>query len=129
MSIENAIYTMLNGHAGLSALVGVRIYPMYLPQTPTLPACAYRLTSAQTISLLATDTNIIEARYEIAVFSKTYDQCVATADQLRQALQRQSGTVETVVILDITIDNIDQSFDQDFEIYEITTDVTISYRT
>jgi hypothetical protein len=33
------------------------------------------------------------------------------------------------VILDITIDNIDQSFDQDFEIYEITTDVTISYRT
>lgn len=129
MSIENAIYTMLNGHAGLSALVGVRIYPMYLPQTPTFPACAYRRTSSQAVSLLATDTDIIDGRYEVAVFSKTYDECLATANELRKALQRQRGTVSDIVILDITIDDIAESFEQDFEIYEITTDVTISYRT
>ena len=129
MGIETALYTLLHGRAELEALVDVRIYPMYLPQSPTFPACAYNRTSSRIISLLKNDTNLIEARYEVAAFSKTYNECIEVADQIRQALQRQRGTISGVVIDDITIDDISQDYEQEFEIFESTTDITISYRT
>lgn len=45
MSIEAALYAHLAADAGLAAVVSTRIYPMQLPQQPTLPALTYQRIS------------------------------------------------------------------------------------
>ena len=129
MSIEATLYSLLSADAAVAALVSDRIYPIYLPQTPTYPAVAYRRNSTSPVSLLSADTNLLAARFEVAAFSKSFDQCIDLADKLRAALQRYQGTVGGVVVEDIMLDNIDQSYEPDFEVYESTLDITIHYRT
>ena len=129
MNVEIALYAMLHDHAGVQSIVADRIYPIYLPQSPTFPACAYNRTSSRTISALKADTNLIEARFEVAAFSKSYDECIQLADQIRQALQRNRGSIAGVVVEDVTIDDINDAYEPDFEIHESTIDVSILYRT
>ena len=40
--LEQALFTRLDGFAGLTSLVVSRIYPLILPQNPTLPAVTYQ---------------------------------------------------------------------------------------
>lgn len=59
-TIEEVIVSKLKAHAGLSALVGTRVYPAPLPQRPTLPAVTY-----QRISTLPAQTrDSIKAGFE-----------------------------------------------------------------
>jgi hypothetical protein len=50
--IEAALRAVLIAHPDVAALAGGRIYPLILPQNPTLPAIAY-----QRISNLADSTH------------------------------------------------------------------------
>jgi hypothetical protein len=43
--IEEALRARLIGQSGLTALVSTRVYPLGLPQNPTLPAITYALVS------------------------------------------------------------------------------------
>lgn len=128
MSIESAVYTRLAGYAGVSALVGTRIYPLYLPQTPTYPCIAYRKQDATPISLLSADTNIIESRFEIGSFSNTFDQMISLENEVRLAMQRLSGTVDSMVIMDTTIVDMVHNYEADLEIHESTVTVRITHR-
>lgn len=42
MAIESDLVAVLTGDAGIAALVGQRVYPLVLPQNPTLPAIVYQ---------------------------------------------------------------------------------------
>ena len=59
--IEEAIYGALTAHAGLSALVDDRVYPMVLPQDATRPAVTYMRVSG------ARDLNINETSIDASV--------------------------------------------------------------
>ena len=45
MNVGQYIYTKLSGTSAVSALVGSRIYPVFLPQTAAYPAIVYRMTN------------------------------------------------------------------------------------
>ena len=48
MAIEAALYSLLTGNAGVSALLSTRIYPERHPaEAPTLPAAAYQVISTE----------------------------------------------------------------------------------
>lgn len=85
--IEAAIRTHLIGDAGLAALVAARVYPVELPQRPTLPAITY-----QQISSLPTQTrDEAEAKHERTRFqfdcwAADYDSMLAVRTALGAAL-------------------------------------------
>ena len=126
MNIEKALRTRLTDE--LSAQISARCYPDHLPQSPTYPAIAYRRSTVDPISKLSDDNGMTRAGFDVAVFSKSFDECVTVTDLVQAALQRYSGTVETIDIVDISIDNLDEDYEPDWEVWQRTLDITIWYR-
>ena len=96
MQLEQALYAYLTGHAGLSALVGTRVYPEYLPDAPTYPAVVY-----QRVSGLASYTHdsavgagdFDRARIQFDCWADTYAGVKAVRAQLIAALSAYRGTM------------------------------------
>lgn len=126
--IEKALYTRLSGYAGLSALVSTRIYPFIAQQKSARPYLTYQRVSTVRPSAMAVDIGIAQARFQIDAWGDTYDSVKSVSEQVRAALQRFSGTVSAVDILDIYIDNEQDLFEDDAKIYRVSQDYTIFHR-
>lgn len=98
MSIDSAIYTRLSGFAGLSALVGTRIYPPPLPQITTYPAVSYLQISAVRDYVMGNQSGLVHARFEINSWATTTITARSVAEQVRLALSNYHGTSDSVVI-------------------------------
>lgn len=91
--IEAAIRAHLIADAGLSALIGARVYPVQLPQRPTLPAITY-----QDISTLPTQhrdnpyPKHRRSRYQFDCWAGDYDTTLA----VRVALEAAMGDIAQV---------------------------------
>ncbi|WP_417848371.1 hypothetical protein [Thalassoglobus sp.] len=92
MSIEADTYTFLSNQAGITNIVGTRIYPSHLPQNPTYPAMLYTLISADHITSLDDSVGMVRARVQFDVYSPSMANVVNTIEQLRQSLQKYSGS-------------------------------------
>ena len=88
MAFGETLYTRLSSHAGLSALVGTRIYPGKLKQQDTMPAIRYSRISSITPSAMNADIGLTDYRYQFDVFGSTYDSVDTVLIQLKAALQR-----------------------------------------
>lgn len=110
--MDAALYSILTNHAGLSALVGTRIAPLRLPDGTALPAVTYQRVSERDYWASGTDAGVKTTRYQIDAWGVDYDSCRAVAAQLRNALQRYSGTAASTVVQGIFIlTEIDQYAD------------------
>lgn len=86
-AIEEVIVSKLKAHAGLSALVGTRVYPAPLPQRPTLPAVTYQRISTLPIgSRDAAKANFERPRFQFDGWALDVAGRAALADALRNAL-------------------------------------------
>jgi hypothetical protein len=91
--LEATLYTKLSTTAGIAALVGTRIYPMIMPQGSTYPAVTFqRIATEPRESCMVADCGIVRARIQITAWADTFTAAKAVADQVRQALQRWTGT-------------------------------------
>lgn len=87
MSIEARLRSALIGHTGLAALVGTRVYPLQLPETPTLPALTYLRVSTIPLQTRSTGaTTYAQARFQIDGRATTFDNMVALRKQIRAAM-------------------------------------------
>ena len=128
MSIEDAIYTRLSGHAGLTAIIGVRHYPVIAPQNPVAPYVVWRRSGTNKISLLSVDTDISQVEYQFECYATTFEVARSIVNELRLALQRYSATVSGTVIMDITIENDEDDYDDMENLFYSSFQVTITHR-
>lgn len=92
MNVEESLYARLAAHAGTAALVGTRIYPVELPQTPTLPAITYRMASQPTEHVFGESASTIKmANFWIQCWAETYSDAQALGIQAEAALDAFSG--------------------------------------
>lgn len=95
--LEQALHAFLKANAALLALVGTRIYPVMLPQKPTLPALTYQTISTVPDYVLAGPSGLVAKRVQINCWATrewaapgyTDAQNIATA--VRNALDGYSG--------------------------------------
>lgn len=99
MSIESGTYSFLTSKTGITNLVGARIYPNHLPQSPVFPALTYTLIDAVHDHTLPKASGIVSARIQFDVFSHNLSECVAVIEAIRQALQRYTGSYGTEEVL------------------------------
>lgn len=128
MAIEDALYTRLTTHAGLSALIGTRAYPTLLPEKPTLPAVRYRRISGPRESAMGVDLGIAHARFQLDSFAATYTGARDVAAQVRAALQRYRATVGGVEILDIFVENELHLYEDELKIHQVLQDYRVHHR-
>lgn len=105
-TVEEALTARLKTFPGLSALVGTRVYPVKLPQSPTYPAVSYQRTGRTQHHAMGADANVREARFQVSGWDPSYATAKGVATQMRLALDRWRGTQSNgVVIQDTLIEN------------------------
>ena len=135
MTLEQAVYAYLSGFAGLTALVGNRIYPRRLPQDANYPAVTYQRISRLPIRTSGT-VPATRSRFQFTCWGADvpgvksgYDQAKAVAEQVRLALQNYAGLMGGtggVNVLDATLENeidIDDGDDTQIGTYQVAVDI------
>lgn len=89
MNIEEGLYSYLSGVAGLTALISNRIYPLVMPQNPTLPAISYQEISRLQPHTMGDDPDLGRPRYQFTIWAASLASARAVAKQLKAALQNQ----------------------------------------
>lgn len=118
-----AVYAVLDAHAGLQALVGERIYAILMPQDPTLPAVTFQRVSAERQALMADGggSGVERARIRVQAWATTLASAQAIAEQARLAM-KTAGTFEAVHLVE------NDDFQSDPLLYQVTTDYAVWYK-
>jgi len=123
--LETVIVTRLEAYESLSALVGTRIYPLILPQSPTLPAVTYQRTDGPRDHCMDADSNVASPRFAFDSWASTYAGAKAVATQVREALQRWADADTDPVVLDSLIESDEDLYEPDTGMYHVRSDWTI----
>ena len=92
--IGSALRQRLLDVTGVTDLVGIRIYPMKLPQEPTFPAIVYQRISGDHEHAHGTRASgLAMPRYQFDAYADTYTGADNLGEQIRLALQGFSGTI------------------------------------
>lgn len=115
MSAESALYAILSGSSGVTALVGARVYPDVIPQDQALPAIAYARSGTEPV---VTIHGTVEAE-----FAQMSVQCWAesrtSAEQVAQAVSTALSAAGEAYT------NRGVLFDQDAGLFGAVVDVTL----
>lgn len=97
--LEAGLYAYLAADAGVSGLVGTRIYPLLLPQEPTLPALVYQRISTNPLGHSHDGPNhLTRVRMQLRCHGATLLAAKTLADAVRDALDGYSGAMGTVTV-------------------------------
>jgi len=105
MELETALKTYLLAYAGLTALIADRLEPEELPQGFALPAVTYIKISDVKDHTLTGQLAVESPYFQFTVFASTKAGARAVANQLKAALNDYSGTLSTIVIQHIRLEN------------------------
>jgi len=87
MSIEQTLYTTLTNDAGVSALIGTKVYPSLAPESVSNPVISYNLVSGVPISTIPGTGNAVRKRIQINCHADTYAEAKALAAAVIAALE------------------------------------------
>lgn len=72
MTIETELVDLLTGDAGIGSMVAARVYPVVLPQNPTLPAIVYQEVRGLARAAADGDTGQRESRFLVSWWAMSY---------------------------------------------------------
>ena len=110
MNEGKAIYTILTENAGVSAVVGNKVYPQIAAQGAAFPFVVYVLQDNSPSDTKSGVSTLDEIRYDIVAAAETYASLSSLTERIRLALDRYTGTVNGIVIdsiqfIDLDVDN------------------------
>lgn len=127
MSIQSAVYERLTTHSGTAALVGARVYPQVLPQTPTYPAITYQRVSGGNMQSLAGPTGLGHPRVQIDCWAKTQAAVLALAKQVRIAFDGWNGSAGGVTVRACMFDQERDFYEPETSDYRVSMDFIFFY--
>jgi hypothetical protein len=128
MAVNNHIYYVLSGTAGLTALVGTRIYPIVAPESPVYPLVTFAEIAHDKVKTSGgTSGNMNEALYQFSCWADTYASARAVANQVITALEDYSGTYDSTTIQFSYYDSENEMFEPTTKKFNIPIDFTIWY--
>lgn len=104
-TIEKAIRAKLVAHSGLSALIGSRVYPGYIPQGTVKPAVYYDKDEVRKIPVCDENSNYREGSFTITAVADSYTSAESVSAQIESALEQ--WTQDTPIVVNETITNND----------------------
>lgn len=126
MSLKTAIYTRSQQFSGLTDLISIRFWRQKIPQeNNTLPAVTYRLVSDPRVESFDGHSGLANPRLELTAWAETDTEAESVAEQLRLCFEGWSGTVSSVAIKAIGLEDEDDGYDDETEMYFHRLDLTI----
>ena len=118
----------LVANAGLSALVGDRLTPGYIPQEDALPAISYTDIGGETFFTLAARQKLKEPIYQFKIYATTYAGAMAVYAALNTALENYSGTMGSYEVQEIQLqDEPIHDWEEETKSHVITVEYKFSY--
>ena len=118
---------LLLSSSDIAAEVGVRVYPLKLPQNPTYPAITYQVISDQSEKLLEGPDRIRRARVQIDVWAATISTCQTITNYIRSLLDGQDNTQGNIRFRSAWTENEQDIYEESIEKYRILSDYMITY--
>ncbi len=126
MAFEEDLFTYLSTYPGLGALIGTRLYPLLLPQLPTLPAVTYQRVSTPT--LLEFERSLLpHPRFQFNCWATTFAGARAVADQVRAALDVYMGAMGATTVRASLVEDERDDYDPATEWWRIIVEAVIWY--
>jgi len=127
METGKAIYKLLKDNADVGAICADRIYPELAQQDVDTPFVVYTVTDTTPSGTKNATSKLDTSRVELYCVSDDYEQAMSLGIAVRDALDRQSGTINAVQVQSVDFDTSDVQFDPDQRVYvlEQTYDVRI----
>jgi hypothetical protein len=111
-SPEAAVRSRLVATAGVTALIGTRIYPVIAPATAALPFVTWRRVAVERAQSLKGPIGTPTVSLSVDIFAETYESARDIADQCRQSLDGWGGTLENVTVARVSLENESDGFAQ-----------------
>lgn len=128
MTMEEALYAYLSTYAGLTALIGTRVYPFVLPQNAAKPAVTFQRVDTPREYTHDGYAGLAHPRFQFACFALSQPASAAVAEQIRLALQGYTGTMGgvggVVVQFAVVVDQRD-GYENDTKLFSTALDVII----
>ena len=98
MKVGKAIYNILSSDTAIAAIVGTNIFPELAPPDIDAPYIVYSVVSNSPSDTKNTNGDIDVASIEVYSFQDTYNKAVDLGVSVRAALDRKTGTYNTIQI-------------------------------
>jgi len=125
MTIETAIKAKTDTDI---ATVGNRVYAIESPKNPVKPYIVYKRINEKPVSLIGSDTDIIEARFQFNAYADTFEASVALGNEIKNAWKRFNGVQSSVIILDCMHESTVDGYDDAIESNVRSVDIMITFR-
>ena len=107
MNAGKAVYGILRANSGVTDLVSTRIFPEIAEQEAATPFVIYQLQNVDPDDTHDGPSKLDEVTFDVLCYSDTYNGAADLAEKVRTALDRTSGTFNTVVVESIQFNDVD----------------------
>lgn len=129
MNIEAALAKHVTEAPQTAAHIGGRMYPKRLPQNPTYPAIVYHRVSGNREHSHDSSSGLAHPRIQLDVYARTHVEAKAVAEAVRSVLDGlpagKLGGSAGVDTSGVFLEDDDDGYDDDFEIYWFRMDFSI----
>lgn len=98
MTLEEALRTVLVGDAGVSALVGTRVYPLVIPNGASYPAIAYQTIGREMSQTQSGAISPEDARIQLTCVCTSYAGAKSLMEAIRNAVDGKDISGMTVFV-------------------------------
>lgn len=116
--------TFLVAQAGITALIGTRVYPSLLPQNVTLPAMVMQMISDPHELLHDGPQGLPTARVQYDCWGRTSLEATNVAQALRAAVDGYVGAMGAVTVTCAAIENMIDAYEPTTQRYRVIVDVS-----
>lgn len=120
-----ALYGILATDAGVLSVASNRIFPEIAAQGSELPLVVYRFSNLVPSDTKSGVSTLDSESYVIVAIAKSYTVSTDLSDKIRTALDRYSGTVNSVEVQSIEFTGYDSDYDADNAVYTTVTEFTL----
>ena len=113
----------------VAALIGTRMYPITMPQKPTLPSVTYQVVSGTSRAVMLHDDNLPMTRVQIDAWSLTMSVSMQVDDAIRSLFHNfvgaELGGSPGVYVAGVLKDNPRNDYESDTLLYRVSRDYRV----
>ena len=124
--MESGLYSYLISNAGVIAVLGDRLYPVVVPESPTFPVAAFSVLSKVPVYTADGNSGFINYRVQFDTYGNTYADAKAVQFAITTAIDSYTGTLpDGTVVGNVMQVSARDLYDSDARVYRTLSDFII----